>query len=140
MLLAIHNLYPSLRPYTTPFFQLSHYSPSQGAYVQGPDDVHFVFSSMIAFTAIRAIAIDWIFRPIARYAGLKKKASIRFAEQAWLAVYYGVFWSLGMVGIAHAALVLPLTLQSSISGRIPSTGRTLVRSLPSGLQEPCPVP
>ena len=137
MLLAIHNLYPSLRPYTAPFFQLSYYNSSQDAYVQGWDDVYFVFSSILAFTAIRAIVIDWIFTPIARYAGLKKKASVRFAEQAWLVVYDGFFWSFGMVGITHAAFLLALMLRSSISGRTPTTGWTLVRSGLSGLREPC---
>lgn len=50
-------------------------------------------------TAARAIAIDWMFVPFARHAGLKKKASIRFAEQAWLVEYYLIFWTLGMVGL-----------------------------------------
>lgn len=100
MLLAIHNLYPSLRPYTTPFFQLSYYDPSKDSYVQGLDDVYFVISGAIAFTAVRAIIIDWIFQPVARFLGLKKKkASVRFAEQAWLILYYGFFWSFGMVSI-----------------------------------------
>ncbi|KAI9924007.1 sphingosine N-acyltransferase lag1 [Aspergillus wentii] len=95
MLLAVHNLYPSLRPYTTPFFQLSHYQ-SEDVYVQGWDDIYFVISSAIAFTAIRAITIEWVFQPVAQYAGLKRKASIRFAEQGWLLLYYGFFWSFGM--------------------------------------------
>lgn len=99
MLLACHNLYPSLRPYTAPFFQLSYYHPSQDVYVQGLDDIYFVISSALVFTAIRAIAIDWVFRPIARKAGLKRKASVRFAEQGWLGVYYGFFWSFGMVSL-----------------------------------------
>jgi acyl-CoA-dependent ceramide synthase len=97
MLMAVHNLYPSLRPYTAPFFQLSYYQPDTGFYVQGWDDIYFVFSSGIGFTAVRAITIDWVFRPIARRSGLKKKASIRFAEQAWMALYYGFFWAYGMV-------------------------------------------
>lgn len=98
MLLAVHNLYPSLRPYTAPFFQLSYYQPSKGVYIQGWDDIYYVIGSAIGFTAVRAIAIDWIFRPIARSAGLKKKKpSLRFAEQAWLLVYYGFFWTCGMV-------------------------------------------
>ncbi|KAJ5610195.1 hypothetical protein N7510_006914 [Penicillium lagena] len=95
-LLALHNLYPSLRPYTQPFFELSYYVPSKGQYVQGWDDIYFVASGIIAFTAIRAIAIEWILQPLARYAGLKRKASVRFAEQAWLFMYDGFFWSLGM--------------------------------------------
>lgn len=103
MLLAVHNLYLSLRPYTTPFFQLSYYSPSQGVYVQGWDDIYFVASSAIAFTAIRAIAIDWVFRPAGMVAGLKEKTSVRFAEQAWMGLYYGVFWSYGMVSVIALA-------------------------------------
>lgn len=96
-LMAVHNLYPSLRAYTTPFFQMSYYQPSTGRYRQGWDDIYLVISSIIGFTAVRAISIDWIFRPITKRAGLKKKASIRCSEQAWMLVYYGVFWPLGMV-------------------------------------------
>ena len=97
MLLAVHHLYPSLRPYTAPFFQLSYYQASQGIYVQGWDDIYFVASSAIAFTAIRAIVIDWVLRPIAMHAGLKRKASVRFAEQGWMWLYYAFFWTFGMV-------------------------------------------
>ncbi|KAF9887597.1 sphingosine N-acyltransferase lag1 [Aspergillus nanangensis] len=96
MLLAVHHLYPSLRPYTSPFFELSYYQPAQGVYVQGWDDIYFVASSAIAFTAIRAITIDWILRPLAQRVGLKRKASVRFAEQGWLWLYYGFFWTFGM--------------------------------------------
>lgn len=97
MLLALHNLYPSLRPYTQPFFELSYYDPSTNQYVQGSDDVYFVISAALALTAIREIAIKWIFRPLARYAGLKQKGSIRFAEQGWQATYYGFIWAMGLV-------------------------------------------
>ena len=97
MLVAVHNVYPSLRPYTSAFFKLSHYNPEKGTYVQGWGDIYFAAGSIVGFTALRAITIDWIFQPIARAAGLKRKASIRFAEQGWLLVYYGGFWSYGMV-------------------------------------------
>lgn len=111
MLLACHNLYPSLRPYTTPFFQLSYQqSSSPDVYRQGWDDIYFVISSALAFTAVRAIAIDWVFQPVARKAGLKRKASVRFAEQGWLWVYYGFFWTFGMVNF-H-----PLEAERSITG------------------------
>lgn len=105
-LLAAHNLYPTLRPYTAPFFQLSYYQPSEGVYVQGFDDVYFVISSAITFTAVRATAIEWIFRPAARYAGLKRKASNRFAEQAWMWMYYAFFWTFGMVCLAASIALL----------------------------------
>ncbi|KAI1941593.1 hypothetical protein LOZ57_005578 [Ophidiomyces ophidiicola] len=96
MIFAVHNLYPSLKPYTAPLLSLPHYLPAKGTYVQGMDDVYFILSSMIAFTAVRAIAIDWVLRPIALQLGLKSKNSLRFAEQGWLLVYYVVFWSYGL--------------------------------------------
>lgn len=99
MLLALHNLYPSLRPYTQPFFELSYYNPATDSYVQGWDDVYFVFSASLALTAVRAIAIEWILIPLARRAGLKRKGSIRFAEQGWQATYYGFIWAVGLVCI-----------------------------------------
>lgn len=97
MLLAVHNAYPSLRPYTSAFIQLSHYNPEKGTYVQGSRDIYFAIGSVVGFTAARAIIIDWIFQPIAQASGLKRKTSLRFAEQGWLVVYYGGYWSFGMV-------------------------------------------
>ncbi|KAK2774872.1 sphingosine N-acyltransferase lag1 [Onygenales sp. PD_12] len=97
MIFAIHNLYPSLRPYTSPFLQLPHYQPEKGTYVQGWDDVYFAIGAVLAFTAVRAIAIEWIFQPIARRCGLKSKVSLRFAEQGWQLIYYGGFWSYGIL-------------------------------------------
>ncbi|CAG8935305.1 unnamed protein product [Penicillium salamii] len=96
MLLALHNLYPSLRPYTAPFFQLSYYDESTNSYVQGWDDVYFVFSAAVALTGIRAIAIEWVMQPIARASGLKRKNATRIAEQGWMAMYYGFIWMVGL--------------------------------------------
>jgi acyl-CoA-dependent ceramide synthase len=100
MLLALHNLYPSLRPYTQPFFQLSYYDAASNSYVQGWDDVYFVFSAAVAFTGIRAIVIEWIIQPMARSAGLKRKQAVRVAEQGWNAMYYSFIWGVGMVRLA----------------------------------------
>ncbi|KAJ5501606.1 TRAM1-like protein [Penicillium expansum] len=96
MLLALHNLYPSLRPYTQPFFQLSYYNESSNSYVQGWDDVYFVISAAIAITGIRAIAIEWFMQPLARACGLKRKQSVRIAEQGWQAMYYSFIWGVGL--------------------------------------------
>lgn len=96
-LLAAHNLYPSVQSFTTPFFQMSYYQPETGLYTQGRDDIYFVISAVLAFTAVRAIFIEWILRPLAKATGLKKKASLRFAEQAWLIVYDSTYWSYGIV-------------------------------------------
>lgn len=56
-----------------------------------------MISAALALTAVRAIAIEWILIPVARRAGLKRKGSIRFAEQGWQAVYYGFIWAVGLV-------------------------------------------
>lgn len=97
MLLALHNLYPSLRPYTQPFFELSYYNPASGKYVQGWDDVYFVFSAALALTAVRGISIEWILQPLARQSGVKRKASVRIAEQGWQVMYYSFVWATGLV-------------------------------------------
>jgi len=97
MLLALHNLYPSLRPYTQPFFELSYYNPATNQYVQGWDDVYFVFSAALALTAVRAIAIEWVIQPLARQAGLGRKGSVRLAEQGWQVMYYSFVWATGLV-------------------------------------------
>ncbi|OJD27997.1 hypothetical protein ACJ73_00603 [Blastomyces percursus] len=96
MIFALHNLYPSLRPYTSPFLQLPHYQPEKGTYVQGWDDIYFAMGGVLAFTAVRAIAVEWIFQPLARGYGLKHKAAVRLAEQGWLLVYYFGFWTYGV--------------------------------------------
>ncbi|KAJ5579000.1 hypothetical protein N7450_007867 [Penicillium hetheringtonii] len=96
MLLALHNLYPSLRPYTQPFFELSYYNPATNQYVQGWDDVYFVFSAALALTAIRAIAIEWVIQPLARQSGLGRKGSVRLAEQGWQVMYYSFVWATGL--------------------------------------------
>ena len=114
MIFAVHNLYPSLRPYTAPFLVLPHYQPERQAYVQGWNDIYFILSSIIAFTAVRAIAIDLVFQPLARHWGLKKrKTAVRFAEQAWLVVYDFTFWSYGMVRQRLVVFFLLHSMQSS---------------------------
>ncbi|KAI2787629.1 hypothetical protein POX_f08002 [Penicillium oxalicum] len=96
MLLALHNLYPSLRPYTQPFFELSYHDPVSNTYVQGWDDIYFVFSATLALTAVRAIIIEWILQPLGRSLGLKRKAALRLAEQGWQVLYYGFIWTVGL--------------------------------------------
>jgi hypothetical protein len=36
---------------------------------------------------------------------LKRKASIRFAEQGWMWLYYAFFWTFGMVRIISQSVV-----------------------------------
>lgn len=143
MLLALHNLYPSLRPYTQPFFQLSYYNKDGDFYVQGWDDVYFVISAALALTAVRAFAIEWVLRPLAQRAGLKRKASVRFAEQGWQAMYYSTVWAVGLVrahpgGKRQQKGKCELTkFHSSTYGRTPTTGVTSAQSGQSGPRDQC---
>lgn len=144
-MVIIHTFYPPARAFTRRFFELSYYNPTTKTYVQGQDDLYFVIGWTVIFTAVRAIAIDWVFVPIARHAGLKKKASIRFAEQGWLLLYYGVFWTLGMVRThAHQPIRVIITISSlannlgSISCAPLHTGSTTGICGPIGPHARCP--
>ncbi|CUS07378.1 unnamed protein product [Tuber aestivum] len=92
-----HYLSPQLRPTTRKLLEVCYYNPATGNYGKGPDDVYLVFYWIVMFTFLRATAVDYIFMPFARCGGISaKKDLVRFAEQAWLLVYYSVFWTLGM--------------------------------------------
>ena len=55
---------------------------------------------IISFTGLRVAVMDYVLVPLAQNSGIaKKKKKVRFAEQAWVLIYYGSFWSLGMVGL-----------------------------------------
>jgi acyl-CoA-dependent ceramide synthase len=57
-----------------------------------------VFYWVVIFTGLRAAAIDYVLIPLAKMGGARTtRTQTRFAEQAWLLVYYSVFWTLGMV-------------------------------------------
>lgn len=146
MLLALHNLYPSLRPYTQPFFQLSYYNKDGDFYVQGWDDVYFVISAALALTAVRAFAIEWVLRPLAQRAGLKRKASVRFAEQGWQAMYYSAVWAVGLVRVhsrkkrqQKGKCGLTTRCHFSTYGRTPTTGVISGQSGQSGPHDQCRV-
>lgn len=56
------------------------------------------------FTGLRAVVMDYILKPLAQMVGLeKKKEKTRFAEQAWVLLYYIAFWPLGMVRLFCAS-------------------------------------
>lgn len=53
---------------------------------------------VVLFTALRAITIEWFLTPLAKYMRVTPvKNQLRVAEQGWLVLYYGIFWTLGMV-------------------------------------------
>ncbi|KAL2350100.1 TLC domain-containing protein [Cryomyces antarcticus] len=97
LLTLTHVSFPRARWRTRKFFELSYYDASSGLYVQGWDDFCLVSLWIVVFTGLRAAVMDYVLIPFARWGGIeKKKARIRFAEQAWLFLYYVMFWSLGM--------------------------------------------
>ena len=68
----------------------------------GWDDMFMVFHWIVVFTGLRVAVMDYVLVPLAEYAGIeKKKERVRFAEQAWIFLYPGAFWSLGMVSNAN---------------------------------------
>ncbi|RPB24351.1 longevity assurance proteins LAG1/LAC1 [Terfezia boudieri ATCC MYA-4762] len=76
---------------------LQYKNPATGGYLKGPADFYHVFYWIVVFTFLRDAAMRYIFMPYAQYGGVKTyKGLVRFAEQAWLMVYYTVFWVLGM--------------------------------------------
>lgn len=53
--------------------------------------------------------MDYILAPFAQRAGIhKKKAKVRFAEQAWILLYYGPSWGIGMNLLVNSAYWLDL--------------------------------
>jgi acyl-CoA-dependent ceramide synthase len=90
--------FPRARHHTQKFFSISYYNDATGTFALGWDDIFFVFYWIIVFTGMRCTIMDYILTPVAAWAGIeKKKARVRFAEQAWILLYYGAFWSCGMV-------------------------------------------
>lgn len=98
LLTLTHIFFPALRPTTTPFFSFSYHDEATSLYYPGPNDLKMVASWIIIFTGLRAAVMDNLLIPLAKRAGVTKpKASMRFAEQAWLFMYYLTFWIVGMV-------------------------------------------
>jgi very-long-chain ceramide synthase len=97
ILFSIHFSFPHARHHTHKFFRISYYNPSTNRFALGWDDIWFVFYWIIVFTGARCFTMDYILSPFAHRAGIyKKKAKVRFAEQAWILLYYGLFWCIGM--------------------------------------------
>lgn len=88
--------FPSLRERLEPFFRLQHALPS-GLYFPGPEDAWIVLGYIVLFTGMRAACMDYILIPFTRACGInKRKTQVRFAEQAYLLLYYTVIWTWGV--------------------------------------------
>ena len=123
MLLALtHMSFPRARRHTRKFFELSYFNPESGEYQAGWNDTWMVFFWVVVFTGLRASVMDYILMPLAKKGGVKSQRDLtRFAEQAWLLVYYSVFWPLGVVR-PTSTLVRFIAKESSTSMLIPTTG------------------
>ncbi|CAG8948673.1 hypothetical protein HYFRA_00001793 [Hymenoscyphus fraxineus] len=98
MLLSLtHMCFPRARRHTRKFFELSYFNHDSGEYCAGWNDAWMVFFWIVVFTGLRAAVMGYILEPFARRGGVKtERGQTRFAEQAWLIIYYCVFWPLGM--------------------------------------------
>lgn len=92
---TVHALLPFARQYTRLFYTLP-YQQGEGRYLQGPDDVFFVFGWLIFLTLARAALIEGV-SSVAKYGHISRKARTRLAEQSWLLVYDALSFAVGMV-------------------------------------------
>jgi acyl-CoA-dependent ceramide synthase len=61
---------------------------------------------IVVFTGLRAAVMDYVLIPLAKRGGVKtERDQTRFTEQAWLLIYYSVFWPLGMVGFLFCEIL-----------------------------------
>ncbi|KAK6956299.1 hypothetical protein Daesc_001574 [Daldinia eschscholtzii] len=98
LIFLTHICLPKARPHTSKFFTLSYYNPESGKYAIGSNDYHFISFCIVLFTGLRAFLMEQLLAPLARQWGISKRKDItRFSEQAWMLVYYSVFWTLGTV-------------------------------------------
>ncbi|KAI1379067.1 longevity assurance proteins LAG1/LAC1 [Hypoxylon crocopeplum] len=97
LIFLAHMFLPKARPYTSKFFTISYYNPASGQYAQGPNDYHFILFCIVLFTGLRAGLMEHVLAPLGRHWGISKRKEItRFSEQAWMLIYYCVFWTLGL--------------------------------------------
>lgn len=116
---AVHLLLPEYRPTTTKLFKISYHKPATDLYGKGKDDMYFVTFWIVMFTFLRATAMDYIFTPLARRGGISTKRGLtRFAEQAWLLVYYSVFWTLGMVCSSSISRILSCYYPEGVARKV----------------------
>jgi acyl-CoA-dependent ceramide synthase len=93
-----YALFPSLRHNIASCFLLSYRSDHSGWYGQGPRDMYLVASCVVYFTGFRAFMLDYVLMPLAGHCGIaRRKGRVRFAEQAYMIVYYAIYWSWGLV-------------------------------------------
>ncbi|KAF4974969.1 hypothetical protein FZEAL_8180 [Fusarium zealandicum] len=97
LLFLTQTFIPKAREHTAKFFNLSYYNSQSGEYRIGFDDAYFITFCIVLFTGLRAAIMEYVLAPIGRLQGITNRKSLtRFSEQAWLMVYYSVFWPWGV--------------------------------------------
>ena len=89
----------------------------------GRDDAYLILFCVTLFTGLRASTMEYLLAPFAKMRGLTKRKDItRFSEQAWMLVYYVVFWPAGAVGSSlRPSTDRPLTRYSICTSSRPTT-------------------
>ncbi|KAL2269287.1 hypothetical protein VTJ83DRAFT_1471 [Remersonia thermophila] len=96
LLFLAHGM-PRARDYTSKYFNLSYYNPKTGNYGIGWNDGHLILFCVVLLTGLRAATMEYILTPFAKSQGIRKRKDLtRFCEQAWMSIYYAVFWPLGL--------------------------------------------
>ncbi|OAA57164.1 TRAM1-like protein & fumonisin [Cordyceps fumosorosea ARSEF 2679] len=76
---------------------LASHNPRTGLYAVGPGDLLLVLLVVLLLTGLRAAAMKLVLSPLAARWGVARPAdATRFAEQAWMLLYYNIFWPFGM--------------------------------------------
>ncbi|KAL7948501.1 longevity assurance proteins LAG1/LAC1 [Trichoderma barbatum] len=97
LLFLAHGCIPKARIHTTKFFHLSYLNERTGKYAAGFDDAYLIAFFIVLFTGLRAGTMEYILAPFGRLNGITKRKDLtRFSEQAWLLIYYAVFWPTGV--------------------------------------------
>jgi len=109
LLFCSHIFFPQARHHTQKFFRISYFNPATGKFALGWDDIFFVLYWIVVFTGLRCAVMEYVLAPFAAACGInKKKAKIRFAEQAWILLYPTMCWSTGMYIMYHSDYWLDL--------------------------------
>lgn len=115
--------FPSLRESMSAFLWLSYRAHGvegvemeKAMYGQGPRDLYLVLSFIVFFTAVRAFMLDYVLSPLAGACGIRnKKGRVRFAEQAYVLLYYFLYWTWGMYLFYRDT---PSSLPESAGGKV----------------------
>ena len=98
LLFLAHVSIPKARGHTIKFFTLSYFNPKSGNYANGYDDAYLICFCVMVLTGLRAACMEYMLAPFAKWRGLTKRKEVtRFSEQAWMVLYYVIFWAFGMV-------------------------------------------